>query len=134
MSKEEFTQILDQAFDEGTPFIVYTEYYSLALIPKGGQWLQVSYDFMDHEILEKKEISAEEAFNQLCEELEKSLSTVLEVFYLNRWKEFKDGLEGSFDDKMKASVEELKDNTEHYAENFPGAFSADQLGPLKEKL
>ncbi len=135
MSKEEFTEILDQAFDEGTPFIDFTEYYCFALIPKGGgDWLQVSYDFMEHEILEKKEIGGEEAFNQFCEELEKSLSTVLDVFYLNHWKEFKSTLDGSLTDKLEKSIEELKTNTDHYAENLPVVFSKENIGKVKDRL
>ncbi len=41
MSKEEYSIILQSAFDNGIPFINILEFYTYALIPLGDKWLVV---------------------------------------------------------------------------------------------
>ncbi len=135
MTKSTYTEMLQQAFTQGTPFINYTEFYSYALIPQGGgKWLEVSYDFEDHEFLENHIISGVEAFQNFCEEIEKAMSSELEVFYLNRWTEFKEGLSGSEEEKLIALISELVSNPETYAENLPVVLNQESTQIVIDKL
>jgi len=134
MSKDEFIQILESAFVEGTPFINSTQHYSYALIPKGGKWLEVSYDFEDKEIFDKNEISGSKAYINLCEEIEKAMSEELEVFYLNRWKEFKSGLKGSEEENLKALIQELITNHATYSDNLPVVLNQDDIKKILDKM
>ena len=134
MSKDEYSAILDKSFDEGTPFINYTEYYSYALIPKGGKWLEVSYDFEEHEIMENNELSETDAYLKLCEEIEKAMSEELEIFYLNKWKDFKGKLEGSEGEMLKALIAEITTNPTTYSDTLPVVLNKDDLSKVKEKL
>lgn len=134
MTKADYTEILNQSFSQGTPFINFTEFYSYALIPQGDKWLEASYDFEDHELLEKNEISGDQAFLKFCEEIEKAMSAELEVFYLNKWTEFKGGLSGSEEEKLKALIQELTTNTSTYGENIPIVLNEGDLSKVLDKL
>lgn len=134
MSKAEYSSILDSAFSEGTPFINFTEYYSYALIPKGGQWLEVTYDFEDHEIMEKHSLSPVDGFNHFCEEVEKAMSKELEIFYLNKWMEFKESLAGDEPAKLVALIKEITSNPTVYGPDLPIVFAAGDIATLKGKL
>ena len=134
MSKEEYTKLLESAFDNGIPFINVTEFYSYALIPQGDKWLEIAYDFGGKSIDEKKEITGDSAYFKLCEEVEKSMALELEVFYLNKWKEFKQGLSGSEGEKLKACIKELTSNSEIYSKDLPVVFSKEDLGKILSKL
>ncbi|MHA1720279.1 MAG: hypothetical protein ACTSWX_16770 [Promethearchaeota archaeon] len=134
MSKEDYTKILESAFDKGTPFINYTEFYSYALIPLGDKWLEISYDFEEKSIDEKREIDGKTAFFNFCEEVEKAMAEELEVFYLNRWKEFKQGLSGSEEEKLKACIKELTTNSKKYADDLPVVLNKEDLGKIIGKL
>ncbi len=134
MSKEEYSKFLQSAFDNGIPFINITEFYSYALIPQGDKWLEISYDFEGKSIDEKKEITGDSAFFKLCEEVEKSMALELEVFYLNKWKEFKQGLSGSEGEKLKACIKELTSNSETYSKDLPVVFNKEDLGKILGKL
>lgn len=134
MSKEEYSKLLQSAFDNGIPFINVTEFYSYALIPQGDRWLEISYDFEGKSIDEKKEITGDSAFFKLCEEVEKSMALELEVFYLNKWKEFKQGLSGSEGEKLKGLIKELTTNSEIYAKDLPVVLNKEDLGKILSKL
>ena len=134
MSKEEYSKLLQSAFDNGIPFINVTEFYSYALIPQGDKWLEIAYDFGGKSIDEKKEIDGSSAFFNLCEEIEKAMSEELEIFYLNKWKEFKQGLSGSEGDKLKACIKELTTNSETYAKDLPVVLNKEDLGKILSKL
>ena len=134
MSKEEYSKLLQSAFDNGIPFINITEFYSYALIPQGDKWLEISYDFEGKSIDEKKEITGDSAFFKLCEEVEKSMALELEVFYLNKWKEFKQGLSGSEGEKLKDCIKELTSNSETYSKDLPVVFNKEDLGKILGKL
>jgi len=134
MSKEEYSKLLQSAFDNGIPFINILEFYSYALIPQGDKWLEVSYDPEGKSIDEKKEIDGSAAFFKLCEEVEKSMALELEIFYLNRWKEFKQGLSGSDEDKLKACIKELTSNSKTYSDSLPVVFNKEDLGKILSKL
>ena len=134
MSKEEYSKLLQSAFDNGIPFINFTEFYSYALIPHGDKWLEISYDFEEKSIDEKKEIDGGSAFFKLCEEVEKSMALELKVFYLNKWKEFKQGLSGSEGDKLKSCIKELTSNSKTYSEDLPVVFNKEDLGKILSRL
>lgn len=134
MSKEEYTKLLQSAFDNGIPFINVTEFYSYALIPQGDKWLEIAYDFGGKSIDEKREIDGSSAYFNLCEEIEKAMSEELEIFYLNKWKEFKQGLSGSEGDKLKACIKELTTNSETYAKDLPIVLNKEDLGKILSKL
>ncbi|MCF2140986.1 MAG: hypothetical protein K9W44_13090 [Candidatus Lokiarchaeota archaeon] len=134
MSKTEFITALEQAFAEGIPFIDYTEFYTYALIPKGGQYLEISYDFEDHEIMENRTLDPIKAYNNFCEEVEKALAEELELFYLNKWRDFKASLSGDEAEKLPKLIEELVKNSDTYGKDIPIIKSPDQLAVLKEKL
>ncbi|QEE16363.1 hypothetical protein DSAG12_02193 [Promethearchaeum syntrophicum] len=134
MSKEEYSKLLQSAFDNGIPFINITEFYSYALIPQGDKWLEIAYDFGEKSIDEKKEIDGASAFFKLCEEVEKSMALELKVFYLNKWKEFKKGLSGSEGDKLKSCIKELTTNSNVYSDELPVVFNKEDLGKILSKL
>ena len=134
MSKEEYSKFLQSAFDDGIPFINITEFYSYALIPQGDKWLEIAYDFGEKSIDEKKEIDGASAFFKLCEEVEKSMALELKVFYLNKWKEFKQGLSGSEGDKLKSCIKELTSNSAIYSDELPVVFNKEDLGKILNKL
>jgi len=134
MTKEEYSELLNHAFDEGTPFINITEYYSFALIPKGGKWLELAYDFEEKNLDEKNEITGEDAYNKFCEEVEKAMCEEVEDFMLVHWKEFKTRLSGSPEDNLKAGITELTANHTKYSKNLPVVFSKDDLSKVLSKL
>jgi hypothetical protein len=135
MGKDEYVALLDGAFANGTPFINYTEFYSYALIPQGGgKWLEVSYDYEDHEIMDKKEIDDVEAYNRLCEEVEKAMCEEIEDFMLVHWKEFKGGLGEAAADNVVASIAELTSNPTKYSKDLPLVTGAGDLDKVKAKL
>lgn len=134
MTKDEYTQILDNAFNEGIPFIDYTTYYSYALVLKNGQWLEISYEFEEHEIIEKRELKPLTAYNHFCEEIEKALAEVVEVFYLNRWRDFKESLSGDEGEMLKKMITEITTNIEKYGKDLPIVLNQDGIATLKAKL
>lgn len=134
MTKSEFLELINDAFAEGTPFIDYTAHYSYALIPKGGEWIEVSYDFEDHEILENRKLKPVAAFNNFCEEVEKALAEVLELFYLNKWRDFKSSQSGNVEEDLPNLIKELVNNTDVYGKDIPIIKSPDELDILREKL
>jgi hypothetical protein len=134
MSKSEYEQILQAAFDSGTPFINFMPHYSYALLPKGTDWQEVSYDFEDHELLDNQEITSTAAFQNFCEEIEKAMSSEIAVFYLNRWLEFKGTLSGDDGIKLKAMITELTSNSSHYGDDIPIILTKADIPTLLAKL
>ena len=71
MSKNKITSILESSFENGTPFIDYTEDYIYCLIPQGdGNWKEISYDFPSKE-LDDRIITSTIALRMIVEEVEK---------------------------------------------------------------
>ncbi|MHA1776813.1 MAG: hypothetical protein DRO88_07415 [Promethearchaeia archaeon] len=134
MSKTEFMTAIETAFDEGLPFIDFTEFYTYALIPKGDKYLEISYDFEDHEIMENRTLDPAKAYFNFCEEVEKALAEELEIFYLNKWRDFKNSLSGNEAAKLPKLIEELVNNTDTYGNDIPVIKSPEDLAKLKEKL
>ncbi len=134
MTKEKYIELLNHAFDEGTPFINVTEFYSFALIPKGDKWLEAVYDFEEKNLDEATELNSENAFNHLCEEIEKAMSDEIEDFMLINWKEFKKGFGDDFSANVKAGIAELTSNPTTYSKNLPIVFNKDDLDKVLSKL
>ena len=134
MTKEEYVQILDNAFTHGIPFINITEFYSYALIPQGGdKWVEISYD-LEEKNVDQREMTATKAFNMLCEEIEKGMSEAVEDFMLIRWKEFKGKLAGSDQEKLTAAIAEMTGNAANYSANLPVVKDKSDLEKVKAKI
>ena len=134
MSKEKYIEILHHSFDEGTPFINFTENYSYALIPHGVKWMEVSYDFEDKDIMDNHEIDSVHAYFNFCEEIEKAMGEEMNVFYLNRWKDFKTTLKGSEQEKLIALIKELLEKPDYFAEDLPVVVNKDDMDKVISKL
>ena len=135
LSKEEYIHILDSAFKNGIPFINYLEYYSYALILQGnGNWLEASYDFEEHAILDSAELPSADALANFSEELEKAMKDAVEIFYLNKWKDFKQTLTGTDGEKLQKSIEELVKHAEIYSDNLPIVRSPEDIQKIKALL
>jgi hypothetical protein len=131
---EEFSSILDSSFANGQPFIDYTEFYCYVLAPQGdGTWLEASFDLGEKSV-EKRQLSATKAFNNLCEELEKGISEAVEDFQLFKWKEFKKTLTGDDNSKVIAAISEVSGHVSSYSANLPVITSAEELDKIKGKL
>lgn len=135
MSKDELLAIIESAWDNGSPFIDYTDYYVYCLIPKGdGNWTEVSYDINDATI-DKRDMNGTIAYRMLVEELEKGLSGELEDFMLGTFKQFREGLGDMPDpEKIVAIIKELHANPGKYSKNLPVVKSKDDLDGVKAKL
>lgn len=138
MSKET-KEILDSAFDNGTPFIIYTDDYIYGLIPldaEGSRWKEISYMFEgEGDNLETREMAAELSFQFLCEEVEKGLSHYLEDLNVNKVKEFVNSIkEKSGEEKIKAIINELINKSANYSASMPIIKTKADLQNLKDKL
>ncbi len=138
MSKE-IIEILDVAFDYGTPFLIYTEDYIYGLIPidaEGSRWKEISYMFIgEGGDLETREMAAELSYQFLCEEVEKGLSHYLKDLKVNNVKEFVNSIkEKSGEEKIKAIIDELINKSANYSASMPIIKSKADLQILKNKL
>jgi hypothetical protein len=135
MSKDKLIQRLDTAFDNGTPFIDYTDYYIYCLIPQpDGNWLEVSYDIASAE-LDERTINSTIAFRMLIEEIEKGISMEIEDFMLNNFKDFRKSIEDKPEgEKAGLIIKELTLNTQKYSTNLPIINAKDKLDGLKSKI
>jgi hypothetical protein len=134
MTKDKYIELLNHSFDHGIPFVNFTEFYSYALIPQDGMWLEVTYDFEEKAIDEQNEITAEKAFLHMCEEVEKAMCDEIEDFMLITWKEFKQGFGEDFEENLKAGIKELTSNHAKYSKNYPIAYNKDDFEKIIAKL
>ena len=135
MSKNKITSILDSSFENGTPFIDYTEDYIYCLIPQGdGNWKEISYDFPSKE-LDDRIINSTIALRKIVEEVEKGLSMEIEDFMLGSFKDFRISL-GDIPDqeKLEALIKELTTNGKKYSSSLPVLPSIDKLDEIKSKI
>lgn len=135
---EEFKQIVDSSFENGTPLWIYTDDYIYGMLPadpEGKRWQEVAYTFGEDDPLITNERGADFSFQFLFEELEKGVSFYVKDFRVLDLKSFVSGIEGKpGPEKIKAVIDELINNAEKYAEDLPIIKSKDELGKLKEKL
>jgi hypothetical protein len=136
---EEFKQIVDSSYDNGTPFWVHTVDYIFGMVPAdsgGARWTEISYTFEDpDEPLVKTERSADLSFQFLLEEVNKGVSFYVEDLNVNKIKDFAKTVEAkSGPEKINALVSELINNASNYSANFPVIKNKDELQVLKEKL
>ncbi|MCP4760627.1 MAG: hypothetical protein GY870_02525 [archaeon] len=135
MSKEKLIETMEKAWDNGIPFIDYTDFYVYCLIPKtDGKWSEVSYDIGDKTI-DEREINGTIAYRMLIEEMEKGISGELEDFMLGTFKDFRIGLgdkpEG---EKLVDIIKELTENSATYSKNLPILSSKDNIADISGKL
>ena len=135
MSKDKLIQRLDTAFDNGIPFIDYTDYYIYCLIPQSdGKWLEVSYDIASSE-LDERTINSTVAFRMLIEEIEKGISMEIEDFMLNNFKDFRNSIEDKpEEEKAGLVIKELTLNPQKYSSNLPIITSKDKLDEVKRRV
>ena len=136
---KEILDILDSAFDIGTPFIVYTNDYIYGLIPldvKGQRWKEISYMFEgEKDNLETREMAAKLSFQFLCEEVEKGLSCYVEDLNVIQIKEYIESIKDkSGEEKIKAIIEELITKSKNYSNSMPIIKSKEDLQALKERI
>ncbi len=134
---EDFKNLVDTSFDNGTPFWLYTKDYVYGMIPTDGdKWKEVSYTYEDpDEPLVVRERNADLSFQFMFEELEKGISFYIEDLNVLDLKDFRNSLEGkSGSDKIKTLIDELINNSSNYSSNLPIVKSKDDLGILKEKV
>ena len=134
MSKEEYVEILNSAFNNGTPFINITEFYSYALIPMGGdKWVEISYD-LEEKNVEKREVNATKAYNMLNEEIEKGMADLVDDLNIFKWKEFKATLTGTDGEKIEKAVKEIIGNASNYSTKLPVVFNKDDIAKVISKI
>jgi len=135
MSKDKLFQHLDTAFENGTPFIDYTDYYIYCLIPQSdGNWLEVSYDIASAE-MDERTVNSTIAFRMLIEEIEKGISMEIEDFMLNNFKDFRNSIADKPEgEKAGLIIKELTLNTQKYSSNLPIITSKDKVDEIKSRI
>ncbi|MFX1379748.1 MAG: hypothetical protein ACFFA4_11725 [Promethearchaeota archaeon] len=134
---EEFKNIVDSSFDNGTPLWIYTQDYIYGMVPTAGdKWLEVSYTFEDpDDPLMKGEKSADFAYQLMMEEISKGLTFYVQDLKVPLLKEFAGGIEKSGSDLIGAVITELINNTSKYTSNNDFIIkSKDELSKLREKV
>ena len=136
---EDFKNIVDSSFNNGTPFWTYNKDYIYGMIPAdpdGNRWTEVSYTFQEaDDPLIKNERSADFSYQFLFEEVEKGIPFYVEDFNVNNVKEYVKTIEGKpGPEKIKSLISELINNGSNYSANLPIIKSKDDLGKLKEKV
>ena len=136
---EEFKQIVDSSYDNGTPFWVYTKDYIFGMVPsdpEGARWKEISYTFDDpDDPLVKTERSADLSFQFLLEEVAKGVSFYVEDLNVNKLKDFAKTVDSkSGPEKINAIIAELINNPNEYSSNLPIIKDKAGLQTLKEKL
>ena len=134
---EEFKNIVDASFDNGTPLWIYTSDYIYGMVPTGGdKWLEVSYTFQDpEEPLIKGEKSADFAYQLMMEEISKGVTFYIEDLKVPVLKQFAESSGKSGSDLIIAIINELITNTSNYTANADFIIkSKEQLAKLKEKI
>jgi len=136
---EDFKEIIDLSFDNGTPFWIYSEDYIFGMVPidpEGNRWKEISYTFEDpEEPLIITERDADLSFQFLMEEVEKGISFYVEDLKISLIKEYATTLENkSGTEKMKSIISELIGNTVNYSDKFPIIKTKADLDLLKSRL
>ncbi|MCK4779133.1 MAG: hypothetical protein KAT57_03050, partial [Candidatus Lokiarchaeota archaeon] len=90
---EEFKNIVDSSFDNGTPLWIYTKDYIYGILPTvSDKWLEVSYTFEDpDDPLMKGEKGADFAYQLMMEEISKGVTFYVEDLKGPLLKEFAGG-------------------------------------------
>ncbi|MHA1734227.1 MAG: hypothetical protein ACTSU5_20000 [Promethearchaeota archaeon] len=131
MSRDQFFSEVEGSYDNGTPFVEYTDDYIYALVPLGGgKWKEIVL-MKEDDSVEESEMDSDRAFLMLMEEVEKGLPGYVEDFKVLYIKEFREGLSGSSEDKINAVIQELLTNGAKYSDNLPVVKSKDELGSIK---
>jgi hypothetical protein len=136
---EEFKDIIDSSFDNGTPIWLYTNDYIFGMIPvdsSGSRWKEVSYTFEERDDpLYETERNADLSFQFLLEEVEKGVSFYVEDLNILLIKDFAESLEGkSGTEKMNSFISELIQNASKYSSALPLVKSKAELDILKSKI
>jgi len=136
---DEFKNLVDSSYDNGTPFWIYTNDYIFGMVPadpNGERWSEVSYTFDDpDEPLVTTERKADLSYQFLLEEVLKGVSFYVEDLNINKLKEFAKSIDAkSGPEKMNAVISELINNSNEYSANLPVIKDKAGLQILKEKL
>ncbi|TET60674.1 MAG: hypothetical protein E3J52_03055 [Promethearchaeota archaeon] len=134
---EEFKNIVDSSFDNGTPLWIYTKDYIYGIVPTAGdKWLEVSYTFEDpDDPLMKGEKGADFGYQLMMEEISKGVTFYIEDLKVPLLKEFAGGTGKSDSDLIIAVIEELINNTSKYTSNTDFLIkNKGELGKLKDKV
>jgi len=134
---EEFKNIVDSSFDNGTPLWIYTKDYIYGILPTvSDKWLEVSYTFEDpDDPLMKGEKGADFAYQLMMEEISKGVTFYVEDLKGPLLKEFAGGSGKSGSDLIIAVIDELISNTSKYTSNTDFLIkNKGELDKLKQKV
>ena len=134
---EEFKNIVDSSFDNGTPLWIYTKDYIYGIVPTAGdKWLEVSYTFEDpDDPLMKGEKGADFAYQLMMEEISKGVTFYVEDLKGPLLKEFAGGSGKSGSDLIIAVIDELISNTSKYTSNTDFLIkNKGELDKLKQRV
>ena len=136
---DEFKNLVDSSYDNGTPFWIYTKDYIFGMVPVdagGERWTEVSYTFDDpDEPLFKTERKADLSFQFLLEEVSKGVSFYVEDLNVNKLKEFAKSIDAKpGPEKINALISELTNNSSGYSANLPVVKDKAGLQILKDKV
>lgn len=134
---DEINGILDSSFDNGIPFLIHTSDYIYGLVPldpNASRWKEVSFMF-DGADLETREMAADLSFQFLLEEMEKGLSHYCPDLKVLDIKGFVETVKDkSGEEKIKAIIQELINNSSAYSSALPIIKSKDEIAALKGKF
>ncbi len=134
---EEFKNIVDSSFDNGTPLWIYTKDYIYGILPTvSDKWLEVSYTFEDpDDPLMKGEKGADFAYQLMMEEISKGVTFYVEDLKGPLLKEFAGGSGKSGSDLIIAVIDELVSNTSKYTSNTDFLIkNKGELDKLKQRV
>ncbi len=134
---EEFKNIVDSSFDNGTPLWIYTKDYIYGILPTvSDKWLEVSYTFEDpDDPLMKGEKGADFAYQLMMEEISKGVTFYVEDLKGPLLKEFAGGSGKSGSDLIIAVIDELILNTSKYTSNTDFLIkNKGELDKLKQRV
>ncbi|GAH59465.1 unnamed protein product, partial [marine sediment metagenome] len=134
---EEFKNIVDSSFDNGTPLWIYTKDYIYGILPTvSDKWLEVSYTFEDpDDPLMKGEKGADFAYQLMMEEISKGVTFYIEDLKGPLLKEFAGGSGKSGSDLIIAVIDELISNTSKYTSNTDFLIkNKGELDKLKQRV
>ncbi|MCK4370631.1 MAG: hypothetical protein KAV01_12705 [Candidatus Lokiarchaeota archaeon] len=134
---EEFKNIVDSSFDNGTPLWIYTKDYIYGILPTvSDKWLEVSYTFEDpDDPLMKGEKGADFAYQLMMEEISKGVTFYVEDLKGPLLKEFAGGSGKSGSDLIIAVIDELISNTSKYTSNTDFLIkNKGELDKLKQRV
>lgn len=137
MSKDEFCEILDSSFANGTPFIDYTDDYVYVLKaddPDGNQWTEAVYMKEDSSV-EQRTYPAEKAWAMFLEEFIKGLPGSVQDLSVAHIKEVQESFgDMSAAEKIKALIADVIANPGSYAGNLPVVKDQGEVDTLKGNL